>query len=166
MISNFSNLKNSRFGIMLYGIPFLCLLILQLAPSGHSPLNPVQNTLIISSSLSLFVISTLLGGIVDTYFRSDPKASVPKVLLVGSFAWSFLFVAVMLAAAYMAFKTYDANHHTSLMPLDVFSSWSASLGKLLVGTILGGFFFLPLNGLFVFLVRRRYINQVSDSSHL
>ena len=165
MVLNYSHLKNSRFGIMLYGIPFLGLLILQLIPSSRSTLNPVQNALVFSTSISLFVISTLLGGIVDTYFRSDPRASVPKVLFIGTFTWSFLLVAVVLSASYLAFRAYDANHHTNLMPLEVFSSWSTSLDKFLVGTILGGVFFLPLNGLFIFLVRRRYINQVSASSH-
>ncbi len=167
MVLNSSGLKQSpRFGAMLYGIPFLCLLILQLMPSGHSQLNPVQKVLVIITPLTLLVLSTVLGAIVDNYFRSNPRAPVTKVLFIGSFAWAFLFVAIMLSVAYLAFKTYDANHHTNFMPQDVFSSWAASIGKLLMGTILGGIFFLPLNGLFVFLVRRRYNIRVSNSSHL
>ena len=165
MISIPSFLKPPPFGVMLYGIPPLSFLILFLVTSRNSGLNSVQITLAIGISISVFIISTVLGFVVDNYFRSSPEASFPKIMISGSFAWSFLFTGSMLFVGYMAFKIYDTNHHTNFMPQDIFSSWPAFIGHLLQGTLLGGIFFLPLNSLLAFLVRRRYRNQASDSPH-
>ena len=151
---------------MLYGILPLSLLILFSLPFGNSYLNSVQMYLAIGMAISYFIISTVLGVVVDTYFRTSPKASFPKILIAGSFAWSFLVSASMLIVGFIAFKTYDTNHHTSFMPQDIYASWSTVIVHLFQGAFLGGLFFLPFNSLLVFLVRRHYRKQVSDSSHV
>ena len=165
MVSTPGFLKLPPFGIMLYGIPPLALLILVLLPSGHSTWNSVQVSLAIGNAISLFIISTVLGTVVDNYFRSTPDASFPKILIAGTFAWSFLVAASMLFVGYMALNTYDTNHQTRFLPQDLYSGWATFTGHLLQATFLGGILFLPLNSLLVFLVRRRYRNQVSSSSH-
>ena len=149
-------LKPPPLGVMLYGIPPLALLILILVSSGYSSWNSVQISLAIGNAISLSIVSAVLGKVVDNYFRSDPEASFPKILIEGSFAWSFLIAASMLLVGYMAFSAYDTNHHTSFLPQNIYSSWSTVLGRLILATFIGGILFLPLNSLLVFLVRRRY----------
>jgi hypothetical protein len=165
MISIPSYQKLLPFGVRLYGIPPLIFLILLVVSNWNSYSNSVQFSLATGISFSLFIISTVLGVVVDNYFRSAPEASFPKILIAGSFAWSFLLSLSMLFVGYMAFKNYDTIHHTRYMPQDIYSSWSTLIGHLFQGALLGGIFILPLNSLFIFLVRRRYRNQVSDTSH-
>jgi len=138
-------LKLPPFGVMLYGIPSLFLLILLVVFSGHSQSSSLQISLVNGNTISLIIISTVLGVVVDNYFRSVPEASFSKILIAGSFAWSFLISACMLFVGYMAFKTYDTYHLTSFMPQDIYSSWATLIGHLLQGTLLGGILFLPLN---------------------
>jgi hypothetical protein len=156
MVPIHSYLKPPPFGVMLYGIPPLALLFLVLVPSGHPSWDSVQIYLAIGNAISLFIISTALGTVVDNYFRSAPEASFSKILIAGSFAWSFLIATSMLVVGYLAFNAYGTNHHSNLLPQDIYSSGSAFLGRWIQATFLGGILFLPLNSLLVFLVRRRY----------
>ena len=155
MASFLSDLKPFRFGTLLYGLPF-CLLLVVVLISAHLHLNSVQTSLIYGNSITLFIISTTLGAIVDNYFRSNPKAFILKVLLIGSFVWSFLCVTSIMLVANMAFKTYDTSHHTNFMPPDLSASWPTIIGGVLMSTMLGGVLFLPFNYIFMVLVRRHY----------
>jgi len=165
MSSFFRFLKLPPFGVILYGIPPLLLLILFAQPYGNSGLNWIQIRLALGISLSLFIVSALLGAVVDTYFRSSPEASFSRILFFGSFAWSFLISASSLIVGYMAFNSYNTSHHTNFMPHDIYSGWSTLVWHLFKGAFFGGLFFLPLNSFLLFLVRRRYRNQANGPSH-
>jgi hypothetical protein len=156
MIPTRSYLKLPPFGVMLYGIPPLAFLLVLLMSIRPSSWNSVEISIAVGNASSLFIISTLLGIVVDSYFRSTPEASFPKILILGGFAWSFLFAASILIVGYISFEIYDTSHHTRFMPQDLYSSWSSFIGHLLQGAFLGGILFLPVNSLLALLVRRRY----------